>query len=140
MRTINYFIIILLFISCQDKDETALQESCEGDYSTGGILTDIDEKIFNDDESVNAYSIYSWSSDASSRILTGNGIPNHEVGIDWSGWSEDVANGKQGLQYGALTVPLIKAVQEQQDMIDSQREMIDLLIEEVKNLKSRIDD
>ena len=47
MRTINYFIIILLFISCQDKDETALQESCEGDYSTGGILTDIDEKIFN---------------------------------------------------------------------------------------------
>jgi len=63
-----------------------------------------------------------------------------EVGIDWSGWSEDVANGKQGLQYGALTVPLIKAVQEQQDMIDSQREMIDLLIEEVKNLKSRIDD
>lgn len=51
MRTINYFIIILLFISCQDKDETALQESCEGDYSTGGILTDIDEKIFNDDES-----------------------------------------------------------------------------------------
>ena len=63
-----------------------------------------------------------------------------EVGIDWSGWSEDVANGKQGLQYGALTVPLIKAMQEQQDMIDSQRDMIDLLIEEVKNLKSRIDD
>ncbi|MAD58736.1 MAG: hypothetical protein CMB81_00160, partial [Flammeovirgaceae bacterium] len=63
-----------------------------------------------------------------------------EVGIDWSGWSEDIDNGKQGLQYGALTVPLIKAVQEQQDMIESQREMIDLLIEEVKNLKSRIDD
>jgi len=80
MRPIKYFTIILLFISCQDKDETALQESCEGDYSTVGILTDIDEKIFNDDESVNAYSIYSWSSDASSRILTGNGLPNHEVG------------------------------------------------------------
>ena len=63
-----------------------------------------------------------------------------ELGIDWSGWSEDVANGKQGLQYGALTVPLIKAVQEQQEMIDSQREAIDLLIEEVKNLKSRINE
>ena len=63
-----------------------------------------------------------------------------ELGIDWSGWSEDVANGKQGLQYGALTVPLIKAVQEQQEMIDSQREAIDLLIEEVKNLKSRMNE
>ena len=41
-----------------------------------------------------------------------------ELGIEWSGWSENESNGKQGLQYGALTVPLIKAVQEQQDQIE----------------------
>ena len=72
------FIIILLF-SCDDNDETVL-ESCNGDYSTASVLTDIDENIFNGDESVNANSIYSWTSDNNYRILTGNGIPNHEVG------------------------------------------------------------
>ena len=38
------------------------------------------EEIYNDDESVNAYSIFSWTSDDLNRILSGNGIPNHEVG------------------------------------------------------------
>ena len=56
------------------------QECIEEDYSTFGVLTDINEQIYNDDESVNAYSIYSWSSDNVDRILSGNGIPNHEVG------------------------------------------------------------
>ena len=41
-----------------------------------------------------------------------------ELGIVWSGWSANESNGKQGLQYGSLTVPLIKAVQEQQDQIE----------------------
>ena len=54
---------------------------CEDDeYSTVGVLDDINEEIYNDDESVNAYSIYSWTSDDINRILSGNGIPNHEVG------------------------------------------------------------
>ena len=56
------------------------QGYCTGEYSTANVLTNIDENIFNDDESVNAFSTYSWSSDGSSRILNGNGIPNHEVG------------------------------------------------------------
>ena len=54
------------------------QDTCE--YSTVGILTDISEEIYNSDESVNAYSIFSWTSDDLNRILSGNGIPNHEVG------------------------------------------------------------
>ena len=54
------------------------QDECE--YSTVGVLDDINEQIYNDDESVNAYSIYSWTSDDLNRILSGNGIPNHEVG------------------------------------------------------------
>ena len=41
-----------------------------------------------------------------------------ELGIEWSGWSANESDGKQGLQYGSLTVPLIKAVQEQQDQIE----------------------
>ena len=58
-----------------------IHAQCDDDeYSTIGVLDDINEQIFNDDESVNAYSIYSWTSDDINRILTGNGIPNHEVG------------------------------------------------------------
>jgi hypothetical protein len=54
---------------------------CEDEeYSTVGVLTDINESVYNDDESVNAYSIFSWTSDDTDRILSGNGIPNHEVG------------------------------------------------------------
>ena len=56
------------------------QECFEEDYSTLGILTDINEQIYNNDESINAFSIYSWTSNDSDRILSGNGIPNHEVG------------------------------------------------------------
>ena len=55
-------------------------ECVEGDYSTIGILTDLSEEIYNSDESVSAYSIYSWTSNDIDRILSGNGIPNHEVG------------------------------------------------------------
>ena len=35
-----------------------------------------------------------------------------KLGVSWSGWSEDDNTEKQGIQYGALVVPLIKAVQE----------------------------
>ena len=42
-----------------------------------------------------------------------------EAGVNWSGWSENESDGKQGVQYGALTIPLIKAVQEQQETINS---------------------
>ena len=33
------------------------------------------------------------------------------LGVEFSGWHED-SNGKQGIQYAALVMPLIKAVQE----------------------------
>ena len=68
----TFFIITLMnsmFGQCEDNE-----------YSTVGVLDDINEEIYNDDESVNAYSIYSWTSDDINRILSGNGIPNHEVG------------------------------------------------------------
>ena len=51
-----------------------------------------------------------------------------ELGIEWSGWSKNDSDGKQGIQYGALTVPLIKAVQEQQKQIDELRSQIKFLI------------
>ena len=41
-----------------------------------------------------------------------------DLGIQWSGWTKNESTGKQGVQYGALTVPLIKAVQEQQEIIE----------------------
>ena len=59
-----------IFAQCEDNE-----------YSTVGVLDDINEEIYNDDDSVNGYSVYSWISDDLNRILSGNGIPNHEVGL-----------------------------------------------------------
>ena len=49
-------------------------------YSTADILCDLNELTFNNDESVNANSSYGWTCNTQNRMLTGNGIPNHEVG------------------------------------------------------------
>ena len=40
------------------------------------------------------------------------------LGVNFSGWSED-SKGKQGIQYAALVVPLIKAVQELSAKVDA---------------------
>ncbi len=76
-------LILFFFISCSKKEKSISDKNsidCNGSYSTAEVLVDINEEIYNDDESVNTYSRYSWSSDGSDRILSGNGIPNHEVG------------------------------------------------------------
>jgi hypothetical protein len=66
----TYFLVSMtIYGQCED-----------GEFSTDGILDNIDVQIFNDDESVAEYSIYSWTSNELNRILSGNGIPNHEVG------------------------------------------------------------
>ena len=73
MKVVYTFFIIVVI--------NTIYGQCENEeFSTIGILDNISEEIYNDDESVNAYSIYSWTSDDTSRILSGNGIPNHEVG------------------------------------------------------------
>ena len=69
-------LIILLSASIN----WVIAQCVDSEYSTSGILVNINEEIYNNDESVNAYSIYSWASDDLNRILSGNGIPNHEVG------------------------------------------------------------
>ena len=70
----NYILFIAILFN-------SIFGQCEDDeYSTVGVLDNINEEIYNDDESVNVYSIYSWTSDDVNRILSGNGIPNHEVG------------------------------------------------------------
>ena len=78
----SFILSTLLLFSCNESDDnlTSKKEPFEVIYTTANILTDIDENIYNDDESVKANSIYSWSSDETNRILNGNGIPNHEVG------------------------------------------------------------
>ena len=73
MKSLVLFNILLFTTIC-------LGQCVDPEFSTFGILTDIDEQIYNSDESVNAYSIYSWVSNDVNRILSGNGIPNHEVG------------------------------------------------------------
>lgn len=83
MKKIFYaFFISFLSFSCNPNEDVINQKIrvCSGDYSTVGILVDINEAVYNEDESVKALSKYSWSSDDFSRILNGNSIPNHEVG------------------------------------------------------------
>jgi hypothetical protein len=48
--------------------------------STADVLCDISGNEFNDDESVNLTATYSWTCGATTRVLTANGVPNHEVG------------------------------------------------------------
>jgi hypothetical protein len=80
IRPIITIFLVFLF-SCKSSNEIIEEEAnCIGDYSTENVLTNINEEIFNNNESVNSYSRYSWSSNGESRILRGNGIPNHEVG------------------------------------------------------------
>ena len=79
MRNILKLLILLFVLSCS-KNEEQTNTDCSGDYTTAGVLVNIDKNIFNNDESVNTYSRYSWSSNGSQRVLNGNGIPNHEVG------------------------------------------------------------
>ena len=81
---IGIILIGLLFISCEKNESSSQNDeetgNCATGTSTATILVNIDEEIYNNDESVLAYSKYSWSSDGTNRMLIGNGIPNHEVG------------------------------------------------------------
>ena len=54
------FLSFILLISCEDNNDVVL-ENCSTDYTTSNILTNIDEEIFNNDESVQSYSIFSVS-------------------------------------------------------------------------------
>ena len=72
-----YKILIVLLLTITNW---VISQCIDSEYSTSGVLVDINEEIYNNDESVNAYSIYSWTSNDLDRILSGNGIPNHEVG------------------------------------------------------------
>ena len=60
---IGIILIVLLFLSCE-KNESSLQNdeetgNCVTGTSTATILVNIDEEIYNNDESVLAYSKYS---------------------------------------------------------------------------------
>lgn len=78
----SVFLILLVFGSCSKNGNIKDEESidCAGEFSTAGVLVALDEEIYNDDESVKAYSTYQWTSEGGYRLLKGNGIPNHEVG------------------------------------------------------------
>ena len=76
----KYKMKFVLIISITVYLNSIFAQCEDGEYSTIGVLDDINEEIYNDDESVNTYSIFNWTSDDVNRILSGNGIPNHEVG------------------------------------------------------------
>ena len=78
---INFlFLFVFLLFSCEDSDDSDITIIKESKYSTANILCDLNEEMYNNDESVNAYSKYAWTCNSLDRVLDGNGIPNHEVG------------------------------------------------------------
>ena len=81
VRQLLFFALVVFLFSCQDSKSTdSTEQKNDALFSTEGVLTNINERVYNDDESVRAYSEFSWKENGSSRILEGNGIPNHEVG------------------------------------------------------------
>lgn len=48
--------------------------------STAGVLCDISGSEFNADESVRLTATYMWTCNGTARVLSSNGVPNHEVG------------------------------------------------------------
>ena len=61
--------LLLISYSCSKNESSQEQNNidCSGDYSTAGVLVDINEEIY-DDESVNDHGKYSWSSDESDEF------------------------------------------------------------------------
>ena len=96
LRYLSSIFLLMIISGCGDKSiDSANSESSfnqatsnnnsSGDspavtYSTDNILCDLNELTYNNDESINANSSYGWTCNTQDRILTGNGIPNHEVG------------------------------------------------------------
>ena len=71
------FLSLVLGYSCTEPNNDKIDTDV---YSTANILCDLKREIYNDDESVQATSRYAWECDSDSRNLSGNGIPDHEVG------------------------------------------------------------
>ena len=61
----KYKMKFVLIIAIIVNFNSILAQCEDGEYSTIGVLDDINEEIYNDDESVNAYSIFNWTSDLS---------------------------------------------------------------------------
>lgn len=74
---LNPFLIVLFFFGCGEPTKNTEDQDA---YSTANILCELNREIYNNDESVQATSRYTWDCDSDSRNLSGNGIPDHEVG------------------------------------------------------------
>ena len=78
---LSFLSVLIIFLSsCDDLNSSGNESSQEGAYSTANILCELSEEMYNSDESVNANSKYAWTCNSLDRVLSGNGIPNHEVG------------------------------------------------------------
>jgi len=60
--------------------DTTVADTTTTPGSTAGVLCDYSHSIFNASPSVNATSTAAWTCTASQRVLTANGLPDHDVG------------------------------------------------------------
>ena len=74
-------IMVSLITGCASAQDSANpSEPNTGDASTAGVLCDVSESGFNPDESVELDYSYAWNCSEDERLLTANGVPDHEVG------------------------------------------------------------
>jgi hypothetical protein len=79
-RNKHAWILGLLTICFACSDGEGEGEEGEGEGEGAAVLCDIDQSVFNDDESVQLTSTVQWSCTATDRALVANGVPDHEVG------------------------------------------------------------
>ncbi|MGL4610157.1 MAG: YHYH protein [Trueperaceae bacterium] len=86
-RYVVLTLIVLIVTSCGAQDSSTGTDNggdnggTTGDSSsTAGVLCDLSQSVFNDSASVQQTSTSEWSCSDTERLLTGNGIPDHEVG------------------------------------------------------------
>jgi hypothetical protein len=75
---------MLSLIACAPSGNSAATSTTSGNTAAAstvaGVLCDYKTDVLNSSASVNKQSISSWSCSSTERKLTGNGIPDHEVG------------------------------------------------------------
>ena len=92
-------------------------EILEARYKKGGFNYDDDkDEIIKDEFDDNKV----WNGLVAQEVKT----VMDDLDVEFSGWSED-SNGKQGIQYSTLVVPLIKAVQELSAQVEELKEQLE---------------
>ena len=82
LSTTTLFLVLALMVrlmaACASAQDTS--ESDTDNAATAGVLCDLSNSGYNPDESVSLDYNYTWSCTEDERLLSTNGVPDHEIG------------------------------------------------------------